>query len=211
MGSKMKFIRLMGCLMCFVFLAACGGASVSEGSTPNVESTPMAGNETDNMVDESTVEKPDPTSAENENRIHLGEFETQTLDAQTVSQNVFSDYDLTVVNIWATWCPPCIEEMPDLQVLYEQLPENVNFFTISDDANEQPELAQSILEESGATFDTLLTNEQIDANIMSRVAAFPTTLFVNSEGYVVHAIEGVPVDDPVQEYLDTIDGVLEQL
>ncbi len=197
--KKMKSVGAL--LLCVMLFAACGATVEQASSTAASTATSEAGIEV----------KPEETSvAGDADRLNIGTFEAQTLDAETVTQDVFADYDLTVINIWATWCPPCLEEMADLQTVYENMPENVNFFSICDDATEQRDLAIQILEDNGCTFPTLETNEQIDTNIMSRVAAFPTTLFVDSEGYVVNAIEGAP-HNPSEVYLSMIDDTLAQL
>jgi len=62
-------------------------------------------------------------------------FETTLLTGETVTQDVFADYDMTVVNVWATWCNPCISEMPELAQLDEALPENVNIITCGINSN----------------------------------------------------------------------------
>ena len=57
-------------------------------------------------------------------------FATTTIDGRIVTESIFSDYDLTVVHVWGTFCGPCIEEMGEYAVLYEELPENVNLIGI---------------------------------------------------------------------------------
>ncbi len=53
-------------------------------------------------------------------------FTTVDLDGSPVSGSIFQDADLTLVYVWATYCGPCIMEMPDYEELYENLPEGVN-------------------------------------------------------------------------------------
>ena len=47
----------------------------------------------------------------------FGEFETVTLTGEPVTQEIFGEAKLTMVNIWATYCGPCIQEMPELAEL----------------------------------------------------------------------------------------------
>ena len=62
--------------------------------------------------------------------IDMSSFKTVDLEGNEVTQDIFKDYDMTMINVWTTWCPYCIEEMPELETVYQKLPENVNFITI---------------------------------------------------------------------------------
>lgn len=136
----------------------------------------------------------------------------ETTDMKRVSQDIFKPYDLTMVNIWATWCGYCIQEMPELAKLKDMLPENVNLITICDDAAAEPELTYQILQMTGATnFPTLMATEAMyDSQLLSNVYAFPTTYFLNSEGMPVgQPITGVPsLEGAAEAYLSIINEVL---
>ena len=60
------------------------------------------------------------TEAEQAGAAFLGRFTAQDLQGNGVSQSIFADYDLTMINVWATYCPPCLQEMPDLGKLSEE-------------------------------------------------------------------------------------------
>ena len=123
----------------------------------------------------------------------LTNFTTTDMEGHAVTQEIFADYDLTVVNIWATWCGFCIEEMPELAQLNTMLPDNVNFITLCEDASVDLKLAGDILRTSGANFQTLIVNQEIYDNFLYQVYAFPTTYFLDSNGMpVAQPIVGVP-------------------
>ena len=124
----------------------------------------------------------------------LTSFNTYDMQAQPVDESIFSGYDLTVVNVWATWCGYCVQEMPELAKLKDMLPENVNLITICDDATTETELAYSILQQTGATnFQTLMGTQEIYDQFLYQVYAFPTTYFLDSPGNPVgEPIVGVP-------------------
>ena len=128
----------------------------------------------------------------------------------TVTQEVFAPYDITMVNIWATWCGYCVDEMPALAQLKDALPENVNMISICDDAADEPELVTQILETTGATnFATLVPTEEMYTQLLGMVYSFPTTYFMDSEGNAVGYISGVPsLEDPVGAYMEIIDKAL---
>lgn len=142
--------------------------------------------------------------------VGLTNFTTTDIEGNTVTQEIFSGYDLTMVNIWATWCGYCVEEMPELAKLKKMLPENVNLITICDDAAYETELTQQILRESGANFQTLKTTEDMYTQLLAYVCAFPTTFFVNSEGIpVVQPLTGVPsMENAADAYYTIIEQIL---
>ncbi len=141
----------------------------------------------------------------------FGTFTTTSVYGDSISDTVFSDYDLTMVNIWATWCPPCIGEMAELEEVYQSLPENVNMITLCEDGGRETDLAIEVLEENGCTFDALIVNEELLQGFMTNVQAFPTTVFVDRDGNVFgEKIEGAPTD-PVTYYLDAIDTAMGEL
>ena len=144
----------------------------------------------------------------------LTDFSTVDLDGNVVTETIFESYDLTMVNIWATWCGYCVYEMPELARLQNMLPENVNLISICDDAADEPELAASILNASGATFQTLATSPEMYDQLLGSVYAFPTTYFLDSSGMAVgEPITGVPSldGDAAEIYAGVIQEVLNML
>ena len=69
----------------------------------------------------SVFEQPQDTSVNPEDVKSVGKFETTGIDGKTYTEKVFSDYDLTLVNIFTTWCSPCVKEIPELQELYKEM------------------------------------------------------------------------------------------
>ena len=49
------------------------------------------------------------------------EFSAQIVNGDAVGSSIFKDYQLTMINIWGTLCKPCINEMPDLEALYQEM------------------------------------------------------------------------------------------
>lgn len=115
----------------------------------------------------------------------------------------FEKYDMTMINIWATWCGPCVGELPDIEKVYKSLPENVNMITICTDGEDELDSCKKILKDSGATFTTLAGNKALDNSLLSGITAFPTTVFVDSEGNLI----GEPVmgANKASFYLNEID------
>lgn len=142
--------------------------------------------------------------------VNMNSFSTKTLNDDVFTQDNLAEYDLTMVNVWTTWCGPCIQEMPELQKLYEMLPDNVNMITICVDANDEPDLAKQITKESGCTFQTLYSNGELEQSLLKEVTGYPTTLFFDRNGNLVGNSElGVPGDNPAEKYLKMIEERLE--
>jgi len=142
--------------------------------------------------------------------VGLTDFTTTDMDGNTVTQDIFAPYDMTMVNVWATWCGYCIEEMPAFAEIVNNLPENVNLITICDDAEMEPELVKQILDASNANFQTLVPTDEMYQQLLGYVYAFPTTFFLDSEGVpIVQPLSGVPsLEDPAGAYLKIINGLL---
>lgn len=127
---------------------------------------------------------------------NVPEFSTKTIDGETVTNEIFAAKKITVVNIWGTFCPPCIAEMPDLAEMARNLPDDAQLIGLVCDASEnsmQVQRAQEITQQAGADFVNIVPDEQL-LKFMSDVEAVPTTIFVNSKGEVVgKAIIGADV------------------
>ncbi len=141
----------------------------------------------------------------------FGDFTTTSVYGHEVTQDVFAEYDMTIINVWATWCPPCIGEMDELEEVYQELPENVNLLTICDDGSAETDLAIQILEENGCNFDALIVSNEMRSEFISTILAFPTTVFVDREGNIFgNKIEGAP-QNAVEYYLQAAEEHMEML
>lgn len=134
------------------------------------------------------------------------EFKTQTIGGKDIDSSIFKDYDLTAINVWATWCTPCVGELPELQKVYEGLPENVNLIGICTDAKSEPELAAKMVEELGLTYPNIVANKEMEEDFLVYITSLPTTVFVDSNGnFVGNPMIGVPYEDVADTYLYTIE------
>ena len=145
------------------------------------------------LVEPAPVETPAPaeTLAPTETPvITLAEFTTTDLDGNEVTNAVFENAKLTFVNIWGTFCPPCLAEMPDLGKLAKSYADkDVQIIGVLVDASEEtPDelaLAKEIREETGADYLHLLNSESVSYAMLYGVKSIPTSFFVNERGEVV--------------------------
>lgn len=141
----------------------------------------------------------------------LGEFKSTDLDGNEVTDSIFAEKDLTVVNIWGTFCGPCIEEMPELGEWAKEMPENVQIVGLVQDISgtedqEHVELAKQITSKANADFLQIIAGTNDFAEVMSSLVGVPTTIFVDKSGNVVgEPIVGADVEGYktfVEEYLN---------
>lgn len=139
-------------------------------------------------------------------------FSTVDLNGNPVTQDIFSGKDLTVVNIWGTFCTPCINEMPELGEWARSMPENVQIIGLVSDLRTAEDTAtldtaRLICEKTGADFVSLVANADFDT-LLSGVTGVPTTLFVDENGAIVgEPIVGAYVakyKQFVEEYLSAL-------
>lgn len=144
--------------------------------------------------------------------IYFGDFTAKDMNGNEVTQNIFEDYELTMINIWATWCNPCVSEMPALSELYDELPDNVNMITICDDAEFEYSLAKLILEDCNAKFTTVIKNDMFnERTVISKLRALPTTVFVDSQGKLVGGmIEGARTKEAYFNFINERLGALNE-
>ncbi len=117
----------------------------------------------------------------------LSSFTADTLDGGTFTQDSIREKDVTVINFWGTFCPPCLAEMPDLAAYAKALPDNVQLITVClDVANEETaNSARAILDSAGFEGVTLIPGDDPDfLSLCQSVQAFPTTIFVDSKGNI---------------------------
>jgi len=124
----------------------------------------------------------------------LVSFHVQGIDGGEYTQDIFKDYAMTLVNVWGTYCDPCIREMPALGELYEEyVPKGVNIVGIVVDVQdkelkvieEQRSLAQEIAEKTGADYVHLMISEEMIDSVLSRFSAIPASFFVDSDGNII--------------------------
>lgn len=149
-------------------------------------------------------------TSENGFPVNMPEFSTTDMDGNKVTNDIFADYDLTVVNFWATYCNPCIDELPELAEWKKELPDNVNLIGLLVDVDEkgsdQYKLAEKIIKETGADYQHLIATEEFD-DMISNLVGVPTTFFVDSTGKIIgEPFAGADVDAYKQTVEDYLNG-----
>ncbi len=124
------------------------------------------------------------------------DFEGQDIEGNAVTSAVFSESKLTMVNIWATYCNPCLREMPGLgELAGEYSADEFQIIGIISDVQEGAEqkvidYAEDLIEQTGADYPHLLLNQSLYNALLTDVAAVPTTFFIDKEGNILDTVIG---------------------
>jgi thiol-disulfide isomerase/thioredoxin len=117
----------------------------------------------------------------------LPEVAVTDLNQQPVNLTALAGDQPTVVNLWATWCPPCIREMPVLEEAQKRYPE-INF--VFANQGEHPETIRRFLREQGLHLENVLSDRQGGFGRATGSQGLPTTLFYNAQGQLVDSHMG---------------------
>ncbi len=123
----------------------------------------------------------------------LSNLQTVDIDGKEFSGKDFSDYDLTMVNVFATWCSPCVQEIPDLAEIQKEMKDKgVNIVGVVTDTVDQTgenqealEKAKLIRERSKVEYPFLIPDKSNFNGRLSGIQAFPETFFVDKKGQIV--------------------------
>ncbi len=177
-----KRLLLIGCVL-MMSTAAVACSSTNQSTEAKQETTSMENSQT--QVSEGAAE--DAASA-----TKMPEFKTKTTEGEEITSDVFKKSKLTVVNLWGSWCQPCVEEIPELQKLYENIKDKgVNVIGVAQDADTELDAVKEIIAQDNVTYTNIIPDEDgpLKGFVMSS-QLFPNTFLVDSEGNIVANITG---------------------
>lgn len=235
-----RIVCIVFLLALFTSLVACGSDKTSENIAANQATEEV--DETENQAEaEAAAAKPeskeepadktdkaDSDAAENDNnevknnaldefKVYgkFAEFTTNDIDGNEVTESIFANKDLTVVNIWGTFCGPCINEMPELGAWEKELPDNVQIVGLivdisSTDNETQIAAAKQITEKADVGFVNLIGGNGAFDELIGSIVGVPTTIFVDKSGNIVgEIIVGADVDrykSFVNKYIEALNN-----
>ncbi len=174
MKIEKKFVyALLLCILCC--------AALLNGCRPNADEAQMQ-------------EEQNPGGMQVEEIESLGTFTVEDIAGESYTQEMFADYDLTLVNVFTTWCTPCVREIPDLEQLKNEMADQgvnvVGFILDALDSSGEPnqetvEKAKLLAEKTAATYPFLIPDEGYLNGRLAGIVAVPETFFVDKEGNIV--------------------------
>ena len=224
MKKKLMTVVLLGIL----FFAACGSSKPKEELdkfadeivigpdgdiwNPTTEPTATAapvesGTSTDDTEKEenSAEESTDVTEEK-----YFVTFEANTVDGAVWNSEKFANSKLTMINVWATYCNPCLAEMPDLGELATEY-DAADFQLIgivsdvmAEDGADAVDYAKELIAETKANYPHLLLNESLYTSFVGAVSAVPTTFFVRQDGSLVGYLTGAMAKENWKALIDDL-------
>ena len=135
-------------------------------------------------------------------------FEGQDMEGNTVSSDIFSESKLTMVNVWATYCNPCLREMPGLgELAGEYDSEEFQIIGIISDVQQGSDqktmdYASDLIRQTGADYTHLVLNESVYYALLTDVSAVPTTFFIDENGEILDTVIGSKEKSAWKEKID---------
>jgi len=139
---------------------------------------------------------------DDEDRVNINNYnwELIDLDGNITNMKIFQD-QVVVVNFWATWCPPCVAEMPSFQKLYDAYGDKVIFLFV---ANDEEEKVLKFLKKKGYELPVFFQASRVPQALGSN--SLPTTYILDKDGNIIVNQRGA-VDwnsSRVRELLDSL-------
>lgn len=112
-----------------------------------------------------------------------------------------SDYNgkWVLVNFWATWCPPCLEEIPDLVEMHNARKDK-DFVVIGVAMSSSSDSVISYTRQMGISYPVVLGNDKIAAQI-GRIDALPTSYLYDTTGKLVSYQSGMVTREAIETYI----------
>ena len=122
---------------------------------------------------------PSETSGEDQRQLTDYRWPLQALDAKELNFS-HSEGKVVIVNFWATWCPPCVAEMPSFQKLFDDYGSSVDFYFVT---SEKGEKVQRFMAKHGYSLPVYIQTYEAPEELQSNV--LPTTYVISKDGKIV--------------------------
>lgn len=210
--KNVTVLAILLSLSMILLSTGCAQSETTETTAPVTETdTPVTEAKTEEETAATTDITEDTTPEQTESSSEpQWIFESTDLNDNKINYSYLTDNKVTLVNVWATTCPSCKSEMPDLaQVAKEYADKDVGFLGIVSDIYEsEPDeaflsIAKDILEDAGVGYTNVMASDTIIQSILSAISAVPTTFFTDSEGRIIgNLVVGAMSLEQMREHIE---------
>ncbi len=126
------------------------------------------------------------------------DFSLENLEGETIAFNEARGENVVLISFWATWCKPCMEELPEVEKIYSELSEKgLKAFAISVDGERSVAKVEPFVKSKKMTIPVLLdTNGDVARLFYAKDV--PHTVLIDSKGEVVYSHSGYKKGDEIQ-------------
>lgn len=211
-GIKIFFTFYSAILLTMLSLTGCGQ---NDNATSQIEVSEENDNATSQIEESEKNDNATSQTEESENNVAVEEtyiltFEADTIDGEPLTSDCFAQSKLTMINVWATYCNPCLSEMPDLgEIAASYDTEEFQIIGIISDISKESgqediENAKELIAQTEANYPHLLLNESLYSNLVGAIDSVPTTFFVNQKGEVLGYIIGANSKETWEEVINEL-------
>lgn len=137
-----------------------------------------------NRNEENWDVKPKDIEAKTINPIgETPDFTLENLKGEKITLSQFKGKEV-FLNFWATWCPPCQVEMPDLEKLYQKYKNDKDFVILTINVGESKDKVESYVKDNNYNFEVLLDKDS-DISLKYKARYLPTSVVINKEGKII--------------------------
>lgn len=134
------------------------------------------------------------------------ELYLRTLSGSATKLAPYAGKKVTLLNLWATWCGPCREEIPALGELHEKY-KSRGFAVVGVDIDESVDQVKGFLKKHKVTYPMLASTEHRTAEALGDLDALPTSVLIDESGGVIEVLVGGIEVPYLEKLLDTRLGV----
>lgn len=175
---KKNFYMIISIALLSAFMLSGCEEIIDEALEEVVEETEAVDEKTETIVHEEALVSEKPLVNENAKFI----ISTTDINGNSVSNEDFSDAKLIMVNFWEPWCGPCVNEMPDLERIYEEYSSDGLVILGVFSSTGMDDEVREVLDYCGTTYPVLRYQDQMEPYTSDYV---PTTVFLNQNGNVL--------------------------
>lgn len=148
------------------------------------------------------VINPPPNEQEKFNLMEDYDFTLEDLNGNKVTLSQLKGKKV-FLNFWATWCPPCKAEMPDMEKLYQETKDS-DLVMLAVNVGEDKKTVQDFITKNNYNY-TILLDTDGKISQLYQVSGIPTSYFIDTEGYLDGGTSGAIPLESMKKYVNNLD------